>query len=134
MLRDLAEQQGGALGPDHIDVLTTRHQLVLVLAKQQKFEEGESISRDLVAAGQRSRADSRIRGLFLLDHGRCLTGLARLPEAEQDLIEAERMLRGAVSKDHPLLKEAGASLAALYDAWKRPDDAARWRSVPAVAK
>src|SRR5690606_24873568 len=58
---------------------------------------------------------------YLRDHG-------RHAEAERLLLAAAAAVREAGGSDHPGTNPVPAALAALYEAWGRPAEAARWRA------
>ncbi len=60
--------------------------------------------------------------------GTALAALGRFAEAEALLLESERGLTAARGPGHVRSLEARRRLAALYEAWGRPEQAARWRA------
>jgi serine/threonine-protein kinase len=76
----------------------------------------------LRAAGSPSVAFSTVKlAGFLRD-------LRRFAEAERLLLDAEAAARVGRPSTHPGSNPIPAALASLYEAWGRPDDAARWRA------
>jgi tetratricopeptide (TPR) repeat protein len=65
--------------------------------------------------------------------GASLTAQGRYPEAEVLLLESHRDLAAARGPTHERTLDARKRLAALYDAWGRPDQADAWRAAPRVA-
>ena len=59
--------------------------------------------------------------------GAAIAGQGRFEEAETLLLDAEKTLRGVPPVYAYLQTEVLERLAALYEAWGRPDPAARWR-------
>jgi tetratricopeptide (TPR) repeat protein/tRNA A-37 threonylcarbamoyl transferase component Bud32 len=66
-------------------------------------------------------------GLAQCWHGASLTGLGRHQEAEADLLAAERTLRGTPMTPRRHYRQAVEQLLKLYDAWGKPEEAAKWR-------
>jgi hypothetical protein len=68
-------------------------------------------------------------GRLLSDWGACRTQMSAYPEAERLLLDGQEILAADRA-----MKDATAAnrerLAALYEAWGRPGDAARWRAKP----
>jgi tRNA A-37 threonylcarbamoyl transferase component Bud32/tetratricopeptide (TPR) repeat protein len=60
-------------------------------------------------------------------HGASLTGLARYPEAEADLLAAERMLCETPMAPRRHHRQAVEQLVKLYEAWAKPDQARAWK-------
>jgi len=58
--------------------------------------------------------------------GACLTAEGRYREAEALLLRAHAALESSRDRDHERTVEARQRLAALYEAWGRPDRAAQW--------
>ena len=61
--------------------------------------------------------------------GAALTGLARYSEAENALLEAKRDLEASSSLPHHDVQAAMTRLIALYTAWGKHDEAARYRAL-----
>jgi tetratricopeptide (TPR) repeat protein len=61
-------------------------------------------------------------------YGASLAGQRRYPDAEPHLLAAEKGLREARSTPPRHYRQALEQLAKLYDAWGKPDEAARWRT------
>ncbi len=66
--------------------------------------------------------------MYLCGHGRCLVTLRRYDEAESVLQEGYQILEVALGADHERSIKAIRSLADLYDAWAKPEQAAAWRA------
>ncbi len=95
----------------------------------RRLEELESIRRrqleTILAEGGAEDFDT---GCLRGELGKCLTRMARYPEAEEQLLEAHRVLHTAVGDDHMRTIRAVRALVDLYDAWDKPDQAAQWRA------
>ena len=74
-----------------------------------------------------------VTGRTLRKYGRCLAGLQRFPEAETALLHARRTLIESVGSDHAETGKVAANLVELYEAWGKPDEAARWGAAVAAA-
>ena len=60
-------------------------------------------------------------------HGHCLGKMERFPEGERELIAALETVEAALGPDHPRVAKIRGRLRELYEAWGRPEDAARYR-------
>jgi serine/threonine protein kinase/tetratricopeptide (TPR) repeat protein len=61
--------------------------------------------------------------------GECLTALKRFPEAETLLTESYNDIKAGQGENSPRTTEAARRLAGLYEAWQKPDEAARYRAL-----
>ena len=66
-------------------------------------------------------------GLLLVSLGELNTRWKHYDEAERQLLEARAILEAKMAPDHPDPRRARQALAALYDAWGKPDRAAAIR-------
>jgi hypothetical protein len=66
--------------------------------------------------------------MMLSSHGGCLQRLERFDEAEAALTESHAMLDTAFGQDDPRTARVANHLVGLYEAWGKPDAAARWRA------
>ena len=73
-------------------------------------------------------------GVATMNVGRCLTALSRYAEAESSLLESHALLEKALGPSHDRTIQANVALAALYDAWGKPDKAAEWKVKPATSQ
>lgn len=80
----------------------------------------EDLARSTPAGSPEMAEDQRLLG-------RCLTDLHRFPEAESFLLPSYEMFRKTFGDSHRQTRESAAALAALYDIWGRPADAARFK-------
>src|SRR4029450_3133990 len=76
-------------------------------------------------------ADSPALAAERAPRGEALMDIGAYAEAEPLLLLRYRGLRLARARDphdvDPRLRDAGARLAEFYDAWGKPDEAAKWR-------
>jgi len=72
-------------------------------------------------------------GPLTLGHGRqavigdCLAHTGRFEEAEPLMLEGLRVIRADRGPEDPRTTAAAERIAAMYDRWNRPADAARYR-------
>ncbi len=110
-----------------------------------------AIGMILRAAGRPAEAEPRLRqslallrkgypqGHFQIPRGQvllgsCLKELRHFEEAERLLLEGRRGLASFRSATDPMVLDAGRQLAALYRAWGRPEEAAKYEAQGGAAK
>ncbi|HET8646411.1 MAG TPA: tetratricopeptide repeat protein, partial [Vicinamibacteria bacterium] len=122
-----------ALGPDHSRTVLFTVSLALVRLDQDRAAEAEPMLRHALRVRERTLAkdDARL-GQVKSALGAVLTKLARYEEAESLLLAAERILAGgkAGGWEAQEARSNRTRLAALYEAWGRPDQAAPYRRLP----
>ncbi len=125
------------VGDEHPDTLVAIGNLGDLYTKQGRLREAEALLVPAVGAARRVLPPGHVvTALTLTNYARFLAAAARYEEAEPVLLEAHSILDGAVGSAHRFTRRAVDSLAALYEAWGKPDEAARWRSgiaLPAAA-
>jgi tetratricopeptide (TPR) repeat protein len=112
-------------------VAATQLVLGLALLDLGRAREAEPILRESLALRRKSLPD----GHWQISSsesalGACLTAEGRHAEAEALLLRAETALESSRGPQHERTVEARRRLVALYEAWGRPDRAARWRGAP----
>ena len=60
--------------------------------------------------------------------GECLTKLARFGEAEPLLLTSADTLEKTLGPTHPRTLQAFGAVVSLYEAWKKPEEAAPYRA------
>jgi len=117
------------MGEDHPDTLISMGNLGELYFHMGRLAEAEPLLAEAVA-GVRSSAlphEHVVTGYTIRKHGACLAAMGRYQEAEQLLLEAHETLVAAVGAADPEVRLASRNLVALYDAWGRPEEAARWK-------
>jgi tetratricopeptide (TPR) repeat protein len=131
LLRELAafvRDQAGADAPEHAAPLAL---LAANLLAQQKYAEAESTARACLAIGEQKQPQgwttSQARSLL----GAALLGQGKYADAEPLLVQGYQGLKERAQaippRDQGRVAEAVGRLVALYDAWGKKDEAARWR-------
>ena len=127
-LREALAIFGKAVGAAHPNYAVARRNLAALLAAKGEPAacEGEArpaveTLRQALPAGHWRIADAE----SVL--GGCLTGLGRFDEAEPLLVGGYEAVR-KVQPDSSYTRDARARLVALYLAWGKPEQAARWRA------
>ena len=144
-LRQGVQILSGLYGTDHTWVLRAQRSLARCLRDGGKLPEAERllarVAEVFSAAGSEEAYDWAIS---LRDLGDCHTKMARYAEAEEELLQADGILRAIDPEKTRGVSSEGVERAsrwiieqrvALYEAWDKPDEAARWRAkLPAEAK
>ena len=128
----------GMYGTDHIWVLRAQRSLARCLRDRGKLAEAEQsltqVQNALLAADVKQWYDVPMNLRELAD---CHVKMARYGEAERELLQAQQILeaidpdetRGASQKAvESRTRRIIEQLVALYEAWDKPDEAARWRA------
>jgi len=118
------------LGDAHPDYAVGEQNLGSLLLKMGRPEEAAPHLETALAVYRKALPEghARLAG-GQVSYGACLAKLRRFPEAEQQLLSGYEALRAALGAQHDRTLRAAGLLADLYDAWKRPADAARYRGL-----
>ena len=116
------------LGADHPDLAHTVNGLGLVLNAKGDYAGADSVFRRVLAVRRRVLGAEHPSVAMTLHQ----LGAVRLAQgdstgAERLYLEAISIRRKILGDAHPLVAEAAGSLVALYEAWGREGEAARWR-------
>jgi hypothetical protein len=127
--------RGRSLQDAHPAVGTAMSLLGRALARMDSLDAAERWLRESLAV----RRANLPPGHFLVASSESILGdLLRMrkqyPRAEAMLVGAERALVATRGERAPIVADARKRLVDLYDAWGRPEDAARWRAkIAAIA-
>jgi serine/threonine protein kinase len=98
----------------------------------QQYAEAETTLRDSLAIYQKGKLESFLRFHTMSLLGAALAGQKKYADAEPLLVNAARVLKGNAPKlAAPFLAKvvpAVRRVIELYEAWDRPEEAARWRA------
>jgi serine/threonine-protein kinase len=117
-----------ALGEDHPVVGGS----LLGLARLYELAGNDVMAEQLMLEGLALRrrghgARHALVGLALVQLGTLNTRRKDYATAERQLLEAWDILQALMDTAHPQVRQARAALVTLYEAWNRPEDAARYR-------
>jgi tetratricopeptide (TPR) repeat protein len=118
------------LGDERPQTLDAMVALGQALGKSGRHAEAEAILSQLLSICQRTMPDdwSTFQTRILL--GRVLVDLERFEEAEPMLLDGYNGLEVRIQQIPPdCLEGARSELVKLYEAWAKPDQAARWRGL-----
>jgi len=126
--REVLRYRVASVGDSHPQTLGTTNALAAVL--REAGRPGEALvllEKTLPTAREVLSGDSRVLGLLLTNHGRCLDAVGRAREAGKSLEEGYEVLVGAVGPDDEETRAAARALAEHYERLGRTTDAAEWR-------
>lgn len=129
MVRDALDRTQRLRGPDHPALTGHLTGLGSVLQAQGRYEEAEPYFREAIAISETASGSTNTHAALM--RGWLATVLAqqgRYPEAEAAFLRAESVFRARhVSDAHGNVQDLRRRFAEMYDAWGRPEDAARYR-------
>ncbi|MFO1078357.1 MAG: serine/threonine-protein kinase [Planctomycetota bacterium] len=112
---------------DGYDFVVTGQSLNAAVRRQGRAAEAEGMARALLATAERSLpAGHWLTGLVRKELGGCLCDLRRFDEAEPLLLAAHATLTRTLQPNDYRVQRTIHELVALYQAWQRAEDAARW--------
>ena len=103
------------------------HNLGSVLEKQGKIDEAAPMYRTVVSLAEKILPEGHWNtAVFHGSLDSCLTTQGKYEEAEQHLLAASDGLSAALGEEHPRTQHFRKKLVTLYEAWDKPDEAARY--------
>jgi len=119
-----------ALGAMHPDAIYSKHIYAWYLWSSGEFEEAYDLYEPLIRTASEVLGASHPHTLFWKRNaGRLLVDLARYEEAEGLLNRVYETSRDVLGAEDARTQDAAVSLALLYEAWAKPDQATRWRAL-----
>jgi len=116
------------LHPENLLIASTDVTLGLALTREQKAIEGEPYLREGLAIRQKVLPKDDLFIPYAASAlGECLTVQKRYTEAEPLLTDSYSQLHSKIGDQNKRTVEARQRLAKLYDDWKKPEQAARFR-------
>ena len=136
--RSALEGRRRVLGREHKDSLISLANLAEASNGQGQYLTAEKLVEEAIAGYEHTAlGKSQEIGFARTTHGRALLGLKRYPQAEAELVAAERLISAGTSAH----RQAVESLIAVEDAWEQADpghghaaEAARWKVALAEAR
>lgn len=127
LLRDVLEARRKVQGPDAVSTLAEMNNLGLLLLDRKKPAEAEIVFREMLTGVDRVMGEDHwIRGQARINVGECLFDLGKFEEAETFMLAGQAWLARTLPKGNSRLAGAAVSLAKLYNAWGKPERAAKW--------
>jgi serine/threonine-protein kinase len=122
------------LGDQHADTALTVALIGRILLASGRAAEAEPLLRDALAIRRGALPEGHWEIAASESHlGACLTALGRYDQAEPLLRAGYEVLRARGGRHARDGEEARERLVALYRAWGKPEQAARFRAAPAAA-
>ncbi|MCB1281797.1 MAG: tetratricopeptide repeat protein, partial [Salinibacterium sp.] len=123
----LLDIRRATLPEDSFDLINNLNNVASSLNMLGRSQEALPYHRECVERADRSLGrDHWMDATFRMMMCDALTLLGQFEEAERTLLEAHRVLETALGKDHANTAQARRMLSLMYEAWERPEDAARW--------
>jgi serine/threonine protein kinase/tetratricopeptide (TPR) repeat protein len=117
------------LGPDHPSVAVDKINLGLLLCDADRGAEGLAMTGDAVRILREVLEPGQWEvGAARSAQGHCLGQVGRFAEGERELLAALETVTTALGPDHSRIERIHQRLVELYEAWGRPEEAARYRS------
>jgi tetratricopeptide (TPR) repeat protein len=119
------------VGSEDLDTLDAMADLAMAYRAEGKFAAGEALAREAVEGNRKKRPDDWER--FFADSllGACLTGQKKFAEAEPLLLNGYRGMDARKEKigvpEREYLDWAREWLVRFYEAWGKPETAAKWQ-------
>jgi tetratricopeptide (TPR) repeat protein/predicted Ser/Thr protein kinase len=113
---------------EHFYMVSTTAALGLTLTRLDQATEGESYLREALEIRKKVLPPGDVLIPAIASSlGECLTAQKRYAEAEPLLTDSYNALKSKLGDENKRTVEARQRLAKLYDAWDKPDEAARYR-------
>ncbi len=131
LFEEALKSERARLGPEHPDTLVTLANLAKCLLRQGDFTNAEARARECLGLRQRTTPRDWRTCAVQVTVGIALLGQKKLEDAEPLLLQGYAGLRER-ARQIPAgyrreVTEAAQALAQLYEAWGKPEEAARWR-------
>jgi tetratricopeptide (TPR) repeat protein len=118
-----------ASGPESGGMSHAIDRLAVLLTDRGQFREADSLFNIAISMRERvSGARHALLARTLADYAVLLTRERRFPEAEASLTRALGILASQFPDAHPDTQQVIRGFVALYESWKRPADAGRYRA------
>ncbi|GAB5537074.1 MAG: hypothetical protein Rubg2KO_33230 [Rubricoccaceae bacterium] len=126
--REALDRLQNELGTQHMYVAIAHNNLGDVLQKDGRPEEAEPLFREAVALMQALHPNGHpATSLFESKWAGTLAESGRYAEAEPVLLRAHAEIMDGFGAEHSFVGLSRERIAAMYDAWGRTEDAARWK-------
>jgi tetratricopeptide (TPR) repeat protein len=128
LCREALEIRQRKLGATHAATIGATSLLARILAGKGDWTGAEQAYGELIRLRRLAYSGDDLRiTMAQNDRARCLTELGRFEEAEPLLLVGLRRVEAEHGPDHAQAKAVRNRLAALYEAWGKPDEAQQYR-------
>lgn len=115
-------------GAEHPDTLTAANNLAMLYASIGERELADALHAEVLGIRRRTLGDLHTDTLVTLaTYARLFRRDGEFERGESMALEAYSGLEATLGPDHEYTRVARRDLVSLYEAWARPEDAARWR-------
>jgi eukaryotic-like serine/threonine-protein kinase len=126
--RVLAGLKKNTTGGADPEMWSAINNLAMLLMKEGKLDEASEQFRDLIQTCEPTvPADHPFLAIFRNNYGECLTRQHVYESAEAELLKSQRVLEKKLGAEHPRTVKGAGRLAALYQEWGKPEQAATWK-------
>ncbi|MFH1746613.1 MAG: tetratricopeptide repeat protein [Planctomycetota bacterium] len=123
-----------AQGESSFSVLAARTNLGSLLIERENFAEAEEILQKTIRlTDQVAPPGHWFRWSVRMTYGQCLLKMERYEQAEKLLLECYDNLNKSLGPEHQRTRTAAGHLVNLYEAWGRPEEAARYTEAAGVS-
>jgi len=114
-------------GEGSSQTVAAMNNLGLLLIELGKLEEAEETLQTVIRLTDQAAPPGHwFRWAVRLSYGECLVKMERFEEAEQLLLECFQKLSDTLGPEHHRTRDAAKKLVTLYEAWGRPEEAAKY--------
>lgn len=126
---EVLEMLRRVLGEEHPDTFSATDNLGLLYSAQGRFDDAASWHRKALEGRRRVLGDNHRDTLHSMGRlAAALVALERFDQAEPLAVECYQRSEQARGPEHAETYDAAELLVDLYDAWRKPEQAARWRA------
>jgi tetratricopeptide (TPR) repeat protein len=131
LLRELVAVLRDQAGPESVPYANQLGWLSMNLLEQKKYAEAEPVARDCLALRAKNRPDAWATFYTRSLLGGALLGQQKYADAEPLLVQGYAGMKERAAQTPEAFKDRPMQvlewLVQLYDAWGKPDEAAKWR-------
>jgi len=125
--REAAEGYRRVRGEENPATLVAIKNLASLLVELDRADEAESLYVEVLDTAERALPPEHyMTRIFQRNYGECLTSLGRYDEAEPLLMASYAGLNGSLGAQHEQTFKTRQSIVKLYEAWGKPDQAAKY--------
>ncbi len=126
--RVLAGLKKNTTGGADPEMWSAINNLAMLLMKEGKLDEASEQFRDLIQTCEPTvPADHPFLAIFRNNYGECLTRQHVYEAAEAELLRSQKVLEKKLGAEHARTVKGAGRLAALYQEWGKPEQAATWK-------
>jgi serine/threonine protein kinase len=133
IMRRVVDGLREAHGESSSQTVAAMNNLGLLLVELGKLEEAEKTLQTVIRLTDQAAPPGHwFRWTARVSYGECLVKMKRFEEAEQLLLECYAGLTSTLGPEHYRTRDAAEKLVTLYEAWGRPEEAAKYADTPSA--